>query len=170
MNCLNAAGSGINCKKSTDILSKNGFIDGTSTTWTANIDGLMTLIVIGGSGKGGNVGGTSGGSYADKGGGGGGGGGYVNTVNDYQIIKGTIYQITIGRGAKITPSTNASASIFNNNIYAYGGGNGGTGGNAAYNYNNGNPTNSIGRGGGEVEEVDQLELAEMEQMELLLPL
>jgi len=47
MNCLNASGSGINCKKATDILHLNGYTPG-SGSWTATASGEMTLTVVGG--------------------------------------------------------------------------------------------------------------------------
>jgi hypothetical protein len=50
MNCLNAIGSRIHSQQIKDTLHKNGFIDGTSTSWTAPITGLMTLKVVGGGG------------------------------------------------------------------------------------------------------------------------
>ena len=56
MNCLNAIGSGINCKKSTDTLNLNDYVSSGKTQWTATISGLMTLKVVGGGGRGGGVG------------------------------------------------------------------------------------------------------------------
>ncbi len=50
MNCLNAHGSGINCQKTKDILHLNGYTPG-SGSWTATASGLMTLVVVGGGVK-----------------------------------------------------------------------------------------------------------------------
>jgi hypothetical protein len=169
MNCLNTIGSGIHLQIK-DTLHKNGFIDGTSTSWTATITGLMTLKVVGGGGKGGK-GGSVGSDNAGGGGGGGGGSGYVNTQTNYEIVKGTVYDVKVGKVPASDDSSPGGTSIFNDAIYAWGGGNGGNGGPGHLEISSG--------GGGTVlltqdlvevvvEVVVQINLEKMEQMLLLI--
>lgn len=138
MNCLNTVGAGINNKKVQDVLSLNGYKSGISTSWTATIDGSMKLKVVGGAGHGGVAGQNT--QIMGGGGGGGGGSGYNSTTN-FAITKGNSYSITIG-------TVPGGTSIFNNSVYAYGGGNGSNGSDAGYNPSTGRFAGKQGGGGG----------------------